>query len=660
MRSAFIFLIVSLALQATAPHCYGSDFVFIRSSVIPQRERQDLQIAADFYGLDLRSVTMDSTRDESAIREVVNQSSTLAVAVDAEVLAEVNQAALLKALAHKDGTRIPLLVLGIKPESNGSVLEAWSGGAVTGSREVHSTPASRFLFGRVAGVTAQLGSLTIPYDVTYAAGLALDKEKSASPIESIWDGNDNAPIFVEGAVGQQKVFLASEINLKSKASGQNLLSVFLQSAPELIFAKYAAGDLGWHTPGYYANFTIDDPWLREPYGYVDYSALLGEMEKHNFHTTIAFIPWNYNRSQSEVVSLFRNHPDRFSIAIHGDNHDHKEFTDYRSKSLAVQVKDLKQSLARMQVFQQQTGIPYDKVMIFPHSNAPEQTLAELKKYNYWATVNSSLVPEGSSASTVPEDLLRPVTLEYGNFPSILRYPSSLPDPQVYRDYIAVNQFLGNPLFFYDHADLFADGMSAFNPLADTVNSFEPTTEWSNLGEIVSHLYLIRRRPDSNYDVQAFSGNVCLENPGASTRTFLLQKQEAGGDVIESVTVDGRTHPYTLQDGQIGMSVDLAPRATSCVAVLYANDLQLAAIDPSHDSVMAYLLRMGSDFRDINLAKSRTGLVAIRFYYDHALKPWEVVSCCIIVIAAGAIIAIFWQRRSRHNRQSRDTLAQKSI
>jgi fructose-1,6-bisphosphatase/inositol monophosphatase family enzyme len=109
-----------------------------------------------------------------------------------------------------------------------------------------------------------------------------------------------------------------------------------------------------------------------------------------------------------------------------------------------------------------------------------------------------------------------------------------------------------------------------------------------------------------------------------------------------------------------MSVDVAPGTTSCVAILYANDLQLAAVDPSHDSVMAYLLRMGSDFRDIYLAKSPVGLGAIRFYYDHALKPWEVVSCCIIVIAAGAIIVIFWQRRSRGGRQSRDTLAQKSI
>src|SRR5260370_28184823 len=134
-----------------------------------------------------------------------------------------------------------------------------------------------------------------------------------------------------------------------------------------MFVKYCAGEQGWHAIHQYANLTIDDPWLRPSYGYVDYKGLLDEMERHNFHTTIAFIPWNYDRSDPAVVSLFRSHPYRFSIAVHGDNHDHKEFTDYPSKPLADQIDDLKQALARMQKFRPLTGIPCDDVMVFPHS-----------------------------------------------------------------------------------------------------------------------------------------------------------------------------------------------------------------------------------------------------------------------------------------------------
>jgi len=66
------------------------------------------------------------------------------------------------------------------------------------------------------------------------------------------------------------------------------------------------------------DLTVDDAWLREPYGYLQYSDLLQEMRRHNFHTTIAFIPWNYDRSEPDVISLFRANSDRLSICIHGN------------------------------------------------------------------------------------------------------------------------------------------------------------------------------------------------------------------------------------------------------------------------------------------------------------------------------------------------------
>ncbi len=114
------------------------------------------------------------------------------------------------------------------------------------------------------------------------------------------------------------------------------------------------------------------------------------MEKHNFHTTIAFIPWNYDRSEARVVKLFRNHPDRFSISIHGDNHDHGEFEN--PKSEGHHAAALKQALARMEQFQRLTKIPYDPVFVFPHVIGPEEVLEKLKTYNYLATVNSTNVP----------------------------------------------------------------------------------------------------------------------------------------------------------------------------------------------------------------------------------------------------------------------------
>ena len=81
-----------------------------------------------------------------------------------------------------------------------------------------------------------------------------------------------------------------------------------------MYLRAAAGDKAWHFPRQYANLTVDDPWLIEPYGHLSYAGLLAEMEKHNFHTTVAFIPWNFDRSRPDVVSIIRAHPDRFSVS----------------------------------------------------------------------------------------------------------------------------------------------------------------------------------------------------------------------------------------------------------------------------------------------------------------------------------------------------------
>src|SRR3972149_7221119 len=93
-----------------------------------------------------------------------------------------------------------------------------------------------------------------------------------------------------------------------------------------MFLKNTFGEKCWHSVNDYANLTIDDPWIREPYGYLSYIGLLKQMQKVNFHTTIAFIPWNYDRSQEEVVKLFRQNPDKFSISIHGNDHNNREFS----------------------------------------------------------------------------------------------------------------------------------------------------------------------------------------------------------------------------------------------------------------------------------------------------------------------------------------------
>ena len=131
------------------------------------------------------------------------------------------------------------------------------------------------------------------------------------------------------------------------------------------------------------DYNKDDAWLTEPYGHLNYSALLAEMERHNFHTTIAFIPWNFDRSEPSIVRLFKANQGRFSVCIHGDDHDHREFGNYAENPLEVQVRHIRQSVARMERFQALTGISYDRFMVFPHGSHPNKRLRLSRGMNSW-------------------------------------------------------------------------------------------------------------------------------------------------------------------------------------------------------------------------------------------------------------------------------------
>jgi hypothetical protein len=614
---------VLFLMLVSGTYCRAADIVFIRSTNATSAEQEQLEIAAKFYGVNLKVFTARSADNGVEVRRSIEQQGIVGIAIEANALALVDKSVLQRASHRKQRAGVPLLIFGATSDTAPALLASWSGGAVQGCQNVEGQAFDHYAFGRIDGLTEQLSGLEIPSSTRNASRMVLG-EHAAEPILSMGE----FPEFIETTVRQQKVFVACATRPDETLDPNGMVGAFLRVAPAMMFIRYCAGDAAWHAIHHYANFTIDDPWLREPYGYVDYQGLLEEMERHDFHTTIAFIPWNFDRSDPAVAALFRSHPDQFSIAVHGDNHDHKEFTDYQSKPLNSQISAMKQSLARMNKFQGATGIPYDKVMIFPHSIAPRKTLAGLKEYNYLATVNSMNVPQGEAQPTSVEFALRSVTMDYAGFPSLRRYSIAGSIPPAF---VAVSDYLDNPLLFYGHAEDFAKGIDAFDGIADEVNTLDPGIRWRNLADTVRHLYLVRLRDDSNYDVLAFSSDVCLENTFQRDTTFYVQKREFGGQIIESVAGNGQSYPYALKDGYLSFTVEVPKDGARCVAVTYQNDLNISSVATSGDSQTAYLLRMASDFRDIYLSKWPGGVAFIRFYDDHGISPTALLGLVLVLM-----------------------------
>src|SRR5262249_11045778 len=159
-------------------------------------------------------------------------------------------------------------------------------------------------------------------------------------------------------------------------------------------------------------------------------------------------------------------------------HSHREFGSYTVNPLLEQIADVKQALARMERFQQLTGIPYDRIMIFPQGVAPERTFEALAHYNFLGTINAINVPMGEPFPTEAKFLLRPYTTSYGRLLSMSRYSAEV--GIIPRAEVAINTYLSNPLLFYGHQGMFDRGITAFNEFADTVNVLQPSTRWASL------------------------------------------------------------------------------------------------------------------------------------------------------------------------------------
>jgi hypothetical protein len=603
----------------------------------PNTSLEPLRRAAEFYGLDV--VFIRTAGGTSAVLKAAQRPDVVALVIDAEVLKQLDSGRVL----GREARALPVLIAGITDDSAARTLSDWSDGAVTGAKRIEGSP--KHLAYRISNIPAMVHELAgeeVPLQAYPAASLQLTSGSEA--ILNLVTPQRLLPTFAHARVRGHEVFFSSRtvmVAVPRTADPNRQQIVFAGIAPELFFLRSAAGDQAWHTTGNYANFTIDDLWLRERYGAVDYAALLHEMEVHRFHTTIAFIPWNYDRSEPGVVSLIASHPDRYSICIHGNDHVHQEFGAIASHPIEKQAADLRQAVARMERFRQLTGLPYDRVMVFPHSVAPTATFAELKKANYLATANSLNVPSDGEPSLGLNGVLRTTTLDYANFPSMRRYSAEadISEPQ-----LAIDAFLGNPILLYGHQGFFADGIGAFDSAADLVNRIAPRTEWRSLGYIAAHGYLQRLRSDGNYDIQMQAPIAAITNYGDRDMLFLLSKDDDFALPLR-ILIDDVPVPFTRLAHQLQLRVALHPGQTREVRIAYGEELPLAKIDISKPSWHVWVIRQASDLRDNVISRSSLGRRFVRSYTEKSAiwQRWAMAA------TSGMVVVILLMRSRARSR-----------
>lgn len=371
---------------------------------------------------------------------------------------------------------------------------------------------------------------------------------------------------------------------------------FSRLLPAAMFLRSAFGSHCWHSKHRFANFIIDDPPLKRSYGYLNYRDLVSRMDRCNFASTIAFIPWNYRRTDKEVTQLFRERPDRLSLCVHGCDHTGGEFS---STDLAALNSKTQLALARMNSLHRQSGLPYSNTMVFPQGRFSAEALTALKSNNYLAAVNSTAAVENSGAfeSLTLADSLQPAITTHGGFPLFLRrYPGAL-------EQFAFDLFFGKPLLVVEHHAYLKDGGARLAEFISRINSLA-RLEWSGLHETLTKSHREREVSDEITDCRINANEHVIENDVERDRTFMVTKFEFDGVPVENVLVNGQTTKFALESNALKFAIRIPALSSATVNVVYRN--LLPCVEPAQGIARrsrVWTRRMAAEFRDNVLSRS---------------------------------------------------------
>ncbi len=385
---------------------------------------------------------------------------------------------------------------------------------------------------------------------------------------------------------------------------------FSSLVPEMLFLRFVFGDSVWHSDEILANLTVDDPGLVARYGFLDLFRLLDEMRREGFHTTIATIPAKYLAAQPSAAALVRDNPRYYSIAVHGNNHDAAECLDEQSAD--DWEADFLEGLSRLDWLRAELDVPIDRVMVFPCGMPSAATLPFVNRFNLIATVNAQDAPARSGAPTDWDYGMHGVEWALAGAPSARRSPIRADsDPAALAIQAAFDAFVGKPILFYAHHELFRSGPGAVNDHVRGIRSFLPDVEWASLRSVLLRSFVWKRESSGEVSVLMVGNAILLRNAGTEPARYRIVKPESGSTPVRAAVAGGRTIPFAVgADGRLRLEVLLQPHEEAVVEVLHGRgtaDLRLRrprTSGPGDGEVAVPVCNVGGESAPAIVAASR--------------------------------------------------------
>ncbi|MGY3343702.1 MULTISPECIES: hypothetical protein [unclassified Bradyrhizobium] len=335
---------------------------------------------------------------------------------------------------------------------------------------------------------------------------------------------------------------------------------FAGAVPVVLYLKWSFRDVCWTTSETSACLIIDDPPLWPRYGCLDFGELLQLADKQTFATTVAFIPWNWQRTNHDTVAAFRKNSGKLSVCVHGCDHTRGEFA---ARSAELLDRKLKTAKRRMQSLLSNTALDHENVMVFPQGAFSPEALSALKRNGFVAAVNTEVAPADEALNeTTLADLWSVAFVRYGGFSIFTRRYI-----QHGIENFAFDGILGKPCFIAGHHDIFRGHGSELAEFLRQLASLRWKLCWRTLGHAVCRSYSIKP-DDATSIVRMFAEQLRIENMEAVTRRIRIVKEGPQVVSLKNVTVNQEVVAHEYMDGCLEVIVDIPPGRTVDIRCVY--------------------------------------------------------------------------------------------
>ena len=417
----------------------------------------------------------------------------------------------------------------------------------------------------------------------------------------------NKAAFLKLTFNGVPVFVSSErlIDVDADLATPNfdVRDHLFSAVPIVSYIRWAFAHSAWRAPETSACLVIDDPLLKARYGFVRYRELLALMKQHRFSTSIAFIPWNWRRSDRKVVKLFKDNPESYSLCIHGCDHTGDEFgTSDRQRLRAV----ASEAVRRMSLHEKRTGLGHDRVMVFPQGVFSEQAIPELKRASFQAVVNTEVHSNPPAVRKLRIcDVWDVAVMSYGDFPIYTRrYPAQGVEN------LAFDLLLGKPCLVVIHHDFCSDGCARLVQFIDQLNALKVPLAWRRLGDVIRRSYRQKEVSPDSVEVEMYGSELLIENRSDRAKSYFIRRREHQPKSIESLHAGSRRVSWDSAGDYIEFKVELGSGESTLLTLCFK-----AAGDAAYSSqnfiyaVKTMLRRYLSEARDNYLAPAKARMVA---------------------------------------------------